>query len=230
MSISLLILQNKWVLEILYMLLISSICLIIVSKTDRFFRLSSHQGIRYFRNAFLFFAVGFLFRYIYGLFADFSLNYSEIVRGMFEYSLAMAGFFLLYSLIWKKFEFSKRDDTTSLFNGKIIVFHVIALIVAALDILWGNYYFMFSSQIITFFFASIISFMNCKNIKSKKFSKFYFIAMVLGLSAWVLNFLVATYFNWRHMILLDIGLINGMFFLLILCGVIKITKNGSKKA
>jgi hypothetical protein len=230
MSLSLLILENKWVLEVLYMFLITSICLVIVSKADRFFRLTSHQGIRYFRNAFLFYAVAFVFRYIFGLFADFSLNYSEVVRGMFEYSIIMAGFFLLYSLIWKKFEFSERDNNTSLFNGKIMVFHSIALIVAILDILWGNYYFMFSSQIIAFLFASIISFRNCKNIKSKKFSKFYFIAMLLGLSAWILNFLVATYFHWRHMVLLDIGLINGMFFILILYGVVKITKNGNKKA
>jgi hypothetical protein len=136
----------------------------------------------------------------------------------------------LYSLIWKKFEFSKRDNATSLFNGKIIVFHLIALIVAVLDVSWNNYYFMFSSQIFTFFCASIISFMNCRKTKSQNFSKFYLIAMLLGLIAWILNFLVATYFNWRHMVLVDVGLINGAFFILILYGVIKITKNGSKKA
>jgi len=229
MGIGMLILQNKWILEILYMLLVSSICLVIVSKADRFYRLSSHQGIRYFRNAFLFFALGFIIRYIFGLFSDFSLGYYEVVRGMFEYSLVMAGFFLLYSLIWKKFEFSKRDDETSLFNGKIMVFHSIAVIVAILDILWENYNFMFASQIMTFLFASIISFANYKQMKKHKFPKFYFVAMFLGLVAWVLNFLVATCFNWSPIVLIDIGLINGIFFLLILCGVIKIT-NGSKKA
>ena len=230
MIASLILLENKWILELFYTLVIAAICLVIVAKSDRFFRLSSHQGIRYFRNAFLFYAVAFVFRYIFGLFSDFSLNYFDVVRGMFEYSIVMAGFFLLYSLIWKKFEFSERDNNTSLFNGKIMVFHSLALIVAILDILWGNYYFMFSSQIIAFFFASIIALRNSQNSKSRKFSKFYFIAMLLCLSAWILNFLVATYFNWRHMVLLDIGLINGMFFLLILYGVVKITKNGNKKA
>jgi len=229
MIASLILLENKWILELLYALIIAAICFVIVSKSDRFFRLSSHQGIRYFRNAFLFYGIAFLMRYIFGIFSDFSLNYLEIVWGIFEYTLVMAGFFLLYSLIWKKFEFSKRDKNTSLFNGKIMVFHSIAVIVAILDILWENYNFMFASQIMTFLFASIISFANYKQMKKHKFPKFYFVAMFLGLVAWVLNFLVATCFNWSPIVLIDIGLINGIFFLLILCGVIKIT-NGSKKA
>jgi hypothetical protein len=228
MELSSLILQNKWVLEIFYALLISSICLIIFSKADKFFRLSSHQGIRYFRNAFFFYGIAFVVRYIFGVFSDLSFEYAEVLRVSFEYFLIMAGFFLLYSLVWKKFEYSEKDS--SMFNGRIMIFHAIALVVAILDNLWQNYYFMFLSQIIVFFSASLISFSNyLKNGKAHKFLKYYFIAMLLGLAAWILNFLVASYFNWRHFVLLDIGIINAIFFILFLYGVIKITKNGSKK-
>ena len=228
MELSLLILQNKWILELAYALLIASICLIIFSKTDKFFRLSLHHGIKYFRNAFLFYGVAFMVRYIFGVFSDLSISYSEIMRVFFEYYLIMAGFFLLYSLVWKKFD-SEKDS--SMFNGRIMVFHAIALILAITDNLWQTYLFMFTSQIIVFFVASLISYHNYrKNGKKHKFLNFYFIAMLMGLAAWIMNLLAEFYFHWRHMILLDIGLINTIFFLLFLYGVIKITKNGSKKA
>ncbi|MCX6746632.1 MAG: hypothetical protein NTU63_00685 [Candidatus Pacearchaeota archaeon] len=57
------IITNKEVFEIIYALMICLICALIVVKTDRFFRLSLHQGIRYFRNAFLFYGIAFLFKY-----------------------------------------------------------------------------------------------------------------------------------------------------------------------
>ena len=228
MELSLFILQNKWILELLYALLIASICFIIFLKTDKFFRLSLHHGIKYFRNAFLFYGVAFVTRYIFGVFSDFSIDYSDILRVFFEYFLIMAGFFLLYSLVWKKFD---TEKDSSMFNGRIIVFHAIALVIAVLDNLWGTYLFMFASQIIVFLSASLISYSNYrKNGKKHKFLNFYFVTMLMGLAAWVMNLLVAFYFHWRHMVLLDIGIINTIFFLLFLYGVIKITKNGSKKA
>jgi hypothetical protein len=229
MVLSLLILENKWILELFYALIISSICLIIFFKADRFFKLSSHRGIKYFRNAFLFYCVAFIARYIFGIFSDLSWTYSEILRVSFEYFIIMAGFFLLYSLIWKKIESSKK--TSSLLNGRIFIFHLIALILAILDGLWQTYDFMFFSQMFIFFCASIIALSNSiKDGKNHKFLGSYFIAMLLGLTAWVLNFVVATFLNWRHLVLIDIGIINLTFFLLFLYGVVKITKNGSKKA
>ena len=228
MELSTFILENKWVLELFYMLLISSISLIIFSKTDKFFKLSLHQGIRYFRNAFLFFALAFFFRYLFGVFSDFSLDYTDLMKGTFEYLLIMAGFFLFYSLIWKRFEFNKYQRYSSLFSKPILILNFLALIIAIIDVIWDTYYFMFISQIIIFAFAVIISYSNYrKNGKKHKFLNFYFVAMLLGFAAWILNFLVESVFNWRHMVLVDIGAINLIFFTLFLYGVIKITKNGS---
>jgi hypothetical protein len=148
-----------------------------------------------------------------------------MVQVIFEYFLIMAGFFLLYSLIWKKFESSKENYFSSLLNARIIVFHVMALIVAVLDEVWQTYYFMFISQIAIFFYASIVSFANLRKNKNKhKFPKFYFLAMLLGLVAWTLNLLAPLYFNWNSGILINIGAINVVFFLLFLYGVIKVTK------
>ena len=224
MELSSFILENRWMLELFYVVVISSICMIIFSKTDKFFKLSLHQGLRYFRNAFLFYGFAFIFRYLFGVFSDLSFSYTEVMKFTFEFFFIMAGFFLLYSLIWKKFEFEK--EYSSLFNKRILIFNIFAVILAAMDVVWGTYYFMFISQIAVFFFAVIISYSNYKrNGKKHKFLNFYFIAMLLGFAAWILNFLVESVFNWRHMVLTDIGLINIMFFMLFLYGVIKITKN-----
>ncbi|MDD5012631.1 MAG: hypothetical protein PHQ66_03245 [Candidatus Nanoarchaeia archaeon] len=211
--------EHKWILEALYTLIIFSICMVIVLKTDRFFRLSFHNGIRYFRNAFLFFGFGFLARYLFG----FSEQFSIAVKIMFEYFLIMAGFFLFYSLIWKKF--ASTEEHSSLFNSKIIIFHLMAITLAVIDGLWQTYNLMFFSQIIIFAYTSIISFVNyIKKSGKYKFLKFYFIGMLLVLSAWVLNFLAASVFNWNPIILINIGIINVIFFFLFLYGVIKATK------
>ncbi len=225
MSLYSLILENKYALEILYALAVSLICAVIVIKTDKFFRLSLHQGIRYFRNAFFFYGLAFIGRYVFGVFSDLAFAYASLMQVIFEYFLIMAGFFLLYSLIWRKFESPREEYFSSLLNIKIAIFHVMAVVIAVLDVLWQTYNFMFFSQIIIFFYASVISYLNYKNDKKKhKFPKFYFLAMLLSLGVWILNFLAEAYFHWNHGILLNIGIINIIFFILFLYGVIKVTK------
>ena len=58
------IIENKDLLKVFYGLLIGAICVVIVVRTDRLFKISLHQGIRYFRNAFLFYGAAFFSRYI----------------------------------------------------------------------------------------------------------------------------------------------------------------------
>jgi hypothetical protein len=225
MTIASIILENKWILELLYAFVICAICMAIVLKTDRFYRLSLHQGIRYFRNAFFFYGIAFVGRYFFGLLFDISFNYLFVAQLFFEFFLVMAGFFLFYSLVWRKFESKKVHYFTSLVNSKIIVFELLALTIAVFDTLLQTYYFMFFSQILIFFCASIIAYSNfIRKDKKHKFPKFYFAAMLLELTAWILNYLVAAYFNWRHLVLIDIGILNAIVFLLFLYGVIKITK------
>jgi hypothetical protein len=226
MSLYSLIIDNKWILEVAYALIIGLICSVIVFRTDKFFRLSLHKGIQYFRNAFLFFGLAFIARYLFGVISDLDLDeFVPVLQVVFEYLLVMAGFFLIYSLIWRKFESAKEKYSSSLFNSKIIIFHLMALVIAVLDTMWQTYYLMFFSEIVIFFYASIIAYINSKNDKKEhKFPRFYFIAMLLSLGAWILNFLSESYLQWNHGLLIDIGIINIIFFLLFLYGVIKVTK------
>ena len=89
---------------------------------------------------------------------------------------------------------------------------------------------MFYSQIIIFSFASIIAYKNYTKNKKQKFPKFYFIAMLIELFAWIFNLMTVSIFEHDSLLLLNVGIINVIFFLLILCGVLKITKNDYKKA
>ena len=210
--------ENKDLFRFFYSIMIAIICLIIVLKTDRLFRLSSHQGIRYFRNAFFFYGLAFVVRYFLAV-----PSYSGSMRLVFEFFVIMGGFFLFYSLLWKRFEGFK--ETSSLFNSKIIIFYALAIIIAVLDYLWGGYIFMFGSQIILFVFASIISYKNYKRRgRQHRFLKLYFIVMILNLVAWVLNFAFAFFGNWRLRWMANIYVINVIIFLIFLYGVIKVTK------
>ncbi len=216
------IIANKESLKIFYALAIALICAIIVIKTDRLFRLSFHQGIRYFRNAFLFYTLGFLIRYIPGV-VDFEFNFN-ITNLLFEFFLIMAGFFLFYSLLWKKFDSPDEPKFSSLFNLKIFMFYIMAFVIALLDVLWATHYFLFLSQIILFAFTTFISYFNYRKNSSKgKFLKFYFVAMLLSLFAWILNFFAALTFDWNQILLINVYGLNIIIFLLFLYGVIKFT-------
>ena len=210
--------QNKIWFRSIYSVLIAIICLIIVFKTDRLFRISSHQGIRYFRNAFFFYFLGFSVRGF--LTSPFYLGLSKFA---FEFFMIMGGFFLLYSLFWKKIETAK--ETSSLFNIKTIIFYILSLFLVYFDYLWGGYNFMFLSQIALFLFASVISYNNyLSKGKEHKFLKLYFVVMVLNFAVWVLNFIFANYLGGRLRWLTNIYVLNVIIFIIFLYGVMKFTK------
>ncbi|MBU1129066.1 MAG: hypothetical protein KJ949_00350 [Nanoarchaeota archaeon] len=218
---------NKEILKIFFGLIIGIICTAIVLRTHRLFKLSSHQGIRYFRNAFLFYGIGFLVRYILGAFLFFNLinpAYRAIITGLFEYFLIMAGFFLLYSLIWKNIEGESTKYSSSLINPKISLFYIMALILVILDCFWGGLSFMLLSQVVLFAVATIISYMNYSEGKKQfKFRKFYFVAMLLNFLAWLSNTLVVFFFKGNQNMIINIYFLNLIIFFLFLYGVIKVT-------
>jgi len=221
------IITNKEIVKVIYGLAIVLTCIVIVFKTNKLFRISLHQGIRYFRNAFFFYGIAFAIRHFLGpisFYSTTSISHPPI-KFIFEFFIIMAGFFLLYSLIWRKFETASTYSTSSLLNKNLIVFYLMTIIIAALDYIYGTYCLMFFSQIFIFILASVISFTNYIEKGTRhKFLKFYFIAMFLSLSAWVLNALAALSFDWNVGIIMNIYIINMIIFLLFLYGVLKLTK------
>lgn len=227
MDIFSLLIENKEIIKLIYGLLIGLICFIIVLRVDKLFRLSLHQGIRYFRNAFFFYGFAFIIRYVFGaliFYENIGEEYLPIITIIFKYFLIMAGFFLIYSLLWKRLETSSKNYYSSLFNPKIIIFYIMTLVIVFLDYFWQTHYFIFISQIILFIIASGISYLNYIHGKSKhKFLKFYFAAMVIALAAWIFNALSAL-LDWNRYILINSYLLNIIIFLLFLYGVVNATR------
>ena len=224
------IIENKDLLKVFYGLLIGAICAVIVVRTDRLLKISLHQGIRYFRNAFFFYGIAFIARAFIGLafFTGYkNLNFFYSLNFIFEFFIIMAGFFLLYSLLWKRIEDTADNYSSSLFNSKIAIFYAMALIIVLLDSIWQETrIFLFASQIIVFAVATIISFANYRaDARQHKFLKFYLIAMILGLTAWILNSFAGAYYAWANsFITLNVLILDAIIFLLFLFGVISVTR------
>lgn len=225
------VITNRELIKLLYGIVIGIICLIIVYKTHKIYHLSFHEGIRYFRNAFLFFALAFFIRYLLGGLISFNLvdsGFFALINILFEFFIIMAGFFLLYSLIWKRID-SPKGNFSSVANMRIFIFYTMAIIITLLDFTWNEYLFMFLSQIIIFVIAAIISFVNyTKNGRKRGFLKFYFAAMVLAFFAWILNAVAGVYFNWDKIFLVYVYILNIAIFLLFLIGITIITKKSRK--
>ena len=222
-----LILESKEIIKVFYALLVVLACIIIVKRSDRLFKLSGHGGIRYFRNAFFYFGIAFFIRYSLGFLLNLGIlnfRFNIFVKPLFEFFLIMAGFFLIYSLIWKKFETKEPDYYSSLLNGKILIFYLMTLIMVVLDFVWSTYNFLFLSQIIIFLFSTSISYNNYKKKSDKYFPKFYFIAMLLFLIAWILNGLGSLFLGLNQELVIIIHLFNLIIFGVVLYGVLKVTR------
>jgi hypothetical protein len=155
----------------------------------------------------------------------FHSNYACI---LFEFFIVMAGFFLIYSLLYKNFE-TGEPSFSSLFNARIIIFYFLALIIGILDYTWGVYYFMLFSQIILFSFAGGIAF--CKyaekiQVTGKKggFFKMYLSIIFLNLIAWLLNFILASFFSWHKLGMAMLYMLNIIIFAMFAYAVFSSTK------
>jgi hypothetical protein len=225
------IIANREVIKIFYGLIVGIICLIIVGISHRLYHLSSYEGIRYFRNAFLFFGIAFIIRYVFGGFAHFEIissDFTPLIIILFEFFLIMAGFFLIYSLIWKRIE-GPKGSFSSILNSRILIFYVMAFIVTILDYLWGSYYFLFISQVIVFVCATAMSYINySRNGKKRGFLKFYLLAMILALVAWIVNAVTAAFFNWERTALIYVYTLNIIIFIVFLYGILRITRKSGR--
>lgn len=219
-----LLIQNREILRLFSTIVIGVICFIIVLRTNALFRISGHQGIRYFRNAFFFYGIAFIMRCLLGtsyLFSGMGVIQGYVMNTIFEFFLIMAGFSLLYSLLWRKLETKK--DFSSLFNIKFLIFYSLAFVISILDRLWETYSFMFAVQIVLFGYASIICYSNIKKNKGK-FFRLYFLVIILNFISLVSNLIVGSLLNWNSKGIIGIYLLNLIIFLLLFYAVMSVTK------
>jgi len=182
--------EYREILKVVYALAIIFICSIIFLKSDRLFKISDYQGLRYFRNAFLFYGLGFFFSFILLSLNDpmpyFPGSFALIVSNLGEFFLLLASFFLLYSLIWKRVE--KEKNFHSLFNIKMLLAYLGSLIIIFIDNLLSIGIFELF-QIFLFLSMSIITFNTYSKNKFRNSSyRNYFLIIVIGLLSTLINY------------------------------------------
>lgn len=213
--------------EIIYSFIIIFCSLMIYYGTKELYELSSYKGIKYFRQAFLFFAIAFFFRsfikFIITYFnvsaildispREFGFAFGQITLFVYIYFSSMAIFYLLYSVMYKKWNKNSK---------MLILFHLSAFIISSLSLLTRDTIVQLGLNLVLLIFVGIIVFISYKDSKTKTHNNLYIIYMLLFIF-WTLNIIDISIPKFLETFQLFIYLISTGIFLLILYKVIKKT-------
>jgi hypothetical protein len=141
-------------------------------KTGAMHRLTQHRGIKSFRDAFIFFVAAFAINIAVVVFAP-SPAYQPLIV-LFNYTLCMGGFLLVYSLVWKEL----GEDWQ-------YVLHAAAIGIALADLYYFRYA-TFLSQLIVLSIGVVMSYTSYKDGK-QPMRQLLFIAIVIALLGYVVN-------------------------------------------
>lgn len=207
--------------EIIYSFIIIACSLMIYFGTKELYNLTSHKGIKYFRQAFLFFALAYFFRSFIKIILfyfeksellTFFPIFGSITLFMFMYFSSMAIFYLLYSVMWKKWKW----------KSTILLFHLTSLAIATTTILFRSPTAYLIINILLFAFISLTVYLSHKQPKKKKPTNLYIIYLMLFFF-WILNIIDILVPNFLQTFQLFIYLTSLGIFLSILYKVIKKT-------
>lgn len=170
--------------ELIYSFVIILCGLMIYFGTKELYELSSYKGIQYFRKSFLFFGIAFFFRYFIKIIFTiinpqemlFMRLFPPLTTILFIYFSSIAIFYLLYSLLWKKWKFLK-----------VSYLHLLSATISVISILIGNSLFYILINIL-FLLIALIS-LSIVYLRSNKISlknKLY-LAYILLFVFWILN-------------------------------------------
>ena len=208
--------------EIIYSFVIIICSLMIYFATKELYGLTKHKGIKYFRLSFLFFAFAYFFRSFIKV-VLFYFNKQEIrmilpVFGnitllFFVYFSVMAIFYLVYSVLYKKF---KKQST-------IYLFHIIAIIISLIMTLSGfplPMFLLLNSLLLIFIAYAVYT--SYHQSKKKKSLNLYIIYLLLSIF-WIFNILDIIVPSFLQSYQLLIYLISSAIFLTILYKVLRKT-------
>lgn len=173
--------------EFVYSLVAAILLFIVFYKTKEFYDLTKHKGIYYFRNAFLYFAIAYVFRFISNFFLLSDVRprgpstrvFILIGYGLFTFVSSMGILSLAYSTVYKKI---KKG-----FFSKEYSLYILAAVMLFLPILFNRPETVVFTQGIILIFAVIMSFINQTKVKRKKKTNWVHILYWLFLSSWILN-------------------------------------------
>jgi hypothetical protein len=205
-------------------------------RTRELYSLSLQKGVKYFSNAMLFYIISFGIRYV-----TIAINFIREGRyGAFEqtvpglilvlaniYMATLGGFYMGYSLVWRKFEI---DRFKRFHLKKVFALYMFAFLIVAADVYLIYKYkfitaFIFFGTVILFLFWAIISNYTrcCGDSKSKDINPF--LALVgLSLGVYIFLFIEALLINTFFTIHYYTTLINTIFAVTILYHIYKIIR------
>jgi hypothetical protein len=180
------LIQNLDVILFITILLTS---IIIYKKSKTFYKLSSYQGFKHFANAFLFLGLSAISTFSQNLLSNYltisQTIQSKAIQSIFEsltfvnfYFLAMAGFFLIYSLVWKEIKGRK-------FN--ILLLNFLAFSLSYIS--YQKQYLFYIVMIILLIYGIMISYEKYINSKNKQ-SQLYLISLILITITFIIQLLI----------------------------------------
>lgn len=219
-------------IELIYSFVIIICSLMIYYSTKEMYELSSYKGIKYFRYAFLFFAIAYLFK----SFIKFLLVYfgaSRIIDinpgfigivtlFVFMYFSCLAVFYLVYSLMWKKW--NGKSAILGIFHILSIAIAFIIITTSQIEILFGVNLFILAIAIFGLYITHKESKTDKESKNKKKGSNIYVIYALLFIF-WILNIIEVLIPNFLKFYQLLVYLSSLGVFLTILYKVLK--KSGS---
>ncbi|VVB83780.1 Uncharacterised protein [uncultured archaeon] len=208
--------------ELIYSFVIIICSLMIYFGTKELYELSSYKGIKYFRLSFLFFAVAYFFRSFIKFVLDyFSLReihefspmfFGNLTLFAFMYFSSLAIFFLLYSVMWKKWGEN---------SSRIYLFHLSAFVISLAVILLRNSWIYLGINLILFVAVLSTVYISRKDAKKKtKGHNLYIIYLLLSFF-WILNIIDILIPEFLQTIQFFIYLTSEFIFLMILYKVLK---------
>jgi len=215
-----------WI-EMIYALVVLVSCWLIYARTREMYELTSHNGIKYFRNTFLFFGITYAVRFFMHLFMTFRINprlFEHIAFGIRDFSFfimiyasCMATIYLTYSIFWKKLEKYEFSN--------VYIFHMAAIIIALISLLRNSPGVFLSFQSVLFLLLIIISFINYRKTRHKgSFSQLYLLyLLIFGL--WIISNIIEFIIIFSTLIGLIIYGISVLLFIILLIKVLKKLKN-----
>jgi len=220
--------------ELIYAFVIVVCSLMVYHATKEMYELTSYKGLKYFRQAFLFFAIAYFLRYSIKFFL-LLFNLHEVMEfppeqmgGMppiifgwlslfvFLYFSSMAVFYLLHSIMWKKWSRSKLRG---------YLFNIISLIIAFIGASFGGRQMYLILNILLLLLVSFILFSAYRDSKKKQRENGLFIIYLLLFVFWILNVVDTLLPRFLQFYQMLIYLVSILLFMTILYKVLKKSGN-----
>ncbi|MFH1315941.1 MAG: hypothetical protein ABII01_00310 [Candidatus Woesearchaeota archaeon] len=169
--------------EFIYTVLIVILCALVYFKTKEPYELTKYRGIGYFRNAFLFFGLAYLARFLLYIITltvfafDFFIPrrlFFPIAMIPVGYLSTMAIFYLTYSLVWKKIKY----------NYFFLFSNIIAILVSTAAFISRSHILLTGLQVGLLIFTAIISLSRHSKGKKKHHARALYLIITIF---WVIS-------------------------------------------